>query len=750
MKRFLIICIVTVATLSLAASATELILTGSGTADSPYQVSSALEWNNLADYMATNTDSLTGKYVQLTADLDFSTDTIRQLGYGRVEIFNGYLDGNGKTMKGFSAVADTSYFGGIIITAGESSYIHDLTVSGLMTAGDKYCAGVIGRLYGSLKNITSNVTVTGTGICTAGMVAYVGAGASLAGCVNEGSVSSSGTYTAGLIGYGCADATYENCGNKGTVTYTGSTSMSYTAGMMAFSYYCTMTDCYNTGTVQTSSTSSGYATGVLGYLTASNGDTTRFYLKRCYNTGDITSGFFTAGVTGNGTNYAIVTMEDCYNTGNITSSLTTTKSSTYTAGVAAVLYLSSIYRNCWNSGTVTVVACNYYAGVLGYQKTTPTSAKSTYVVGCYNLGNVSASGSGGYCGGIISNLVKYIYLDSCYNTGAISGSQQVGGIVGRLYGSGYVSISNCYNTGDVTATTTYAGGIIGYGYYKDVITNCFNTGNISSTTSQAGGIAGYGAADMTNVYNTGTITGGTLVGGLIGATRAGYTELHNGYSTGTVTCSGENYGNILGHGTDNTTYWGTSNSMSGTYYLTANAATGAATDTASTGLSYAELAMLDLGDGWTAGDNYTYPRLTTLADNDYAKANAAAVVPADGDSYSSITTGFNVGTPDGVTWTASSGSVEIDGNNVTFSESFSGTLTMTATSGDVSVATELTCNVVVSGISDITGGGREVVEERFYNLAGAQVAEPAEDSKAIYIVVKSYSDGITETVKEVR
>ena len=75
---------------------------------------------------------------------------------------------------------------------------------------------------------------------------------------------------------------------------------------------------------------------------------------------------------------------------------------------------------------------------------------------------------------------------------------------------------------------------------------------------------------------------------------------------------------------------------------------------------------------------------------------------------------------------------------------------MTATSGDVSVATELTCNVTVTGISDITGGGREVVEERFYTPSGAQVAEPAEGSKAIYIVVKSYSDGTTETVKEVR
>ena len=56
----------------------------------------------------------------------------------------------------------------------------------------------------------------------------------------------------------------------------------------------------------------------------------------------------------------------------------------------------------------------------------------------------------------------------------------------------------------------------------------------------------------------------------------------------------------------------------------------------------------------------------------------------------------------------------------------------------------------VEGVADITGAAREVVEEKFYSVGGAQVAEPTEGTRAIYIVVKSYSDGTTETVKEVR
>ena len=55
-----------------------------------------------------------------------------------------------------------------------------------------------------------------------------------------------------------------------------------------------------------------------------------------------------------------------------------------------------------------------------------------------------------------------------------------------------------------------------------------------------------------------------------------------------------------------------------------------------------------------------------------------------------------------------------------------------------------------SGIEGtLIDGNRTVVAEKFYNLAGAQVAEPT-DGKAIYIVTKTYSDGTTATVKEVR
>ena len=55
-----------------------------------------------------------------------------------------------------------------------------------------------------------------------------------------------------------------------------------------------------------------------------------------------------------------------------------------------------------------------------------------------------------------------------------------------------------------------------------------------------------------------------------------------------------------------------------------------------------------------------------------------------------------------------------------------------------------------TGISALAADGRTVVSESYYNLAGQQVVEPADDSKALYIVVRGYDDGTTEAVKEVR
>ena len=770
---------------------TDLELYGNGTADDPYLVRGAGEWNALATYMSTHVDSLSGKYVRLADDIDFTDTTIRQLGYNRVEIFNGDLDGNGKTLKGFSATADAKGFGGIIITAGEDACVHDLTVEGSVTAGYNYCGGTIGYLYGSAQNVTSNVTMTSTASYCAGMVGYLCKNASLTGCVNTATVTGTATYTAGLVAYadtassltGCFNdgavtntlnytaglvaksmnrVTYSGCGNRAPVTNVGTLSSSYTAGLVCYASPCTMVDCFNEAAVSTSGESSGYAAGVVFYAYAKSSDTDTFTFTGCYNTGDITAAFYTAGVLAYSSTSATVTMDGCYNTGNITSNYTSTKGNTYTAGVAACYNRNSTYTGCWNSGKIASTAPVYVGGVFAYYKGTGSSTSTTIFKGCYNTGDVE--GQTNYVGGVIAYVANYTSVDSCYNTGNVTGTYYVGGVAGYMYGIG-VTMTNSWNAGDITATLNRVGGVVGYDIQSSTISKCFNVGDVTCTNTEqgvtagssgfaVGGIAGYTGATMTDVYNAGTITGSSVVGGLVGSTSAGATSIYRGYSCGKVEAPADTCGNIVGNSIiANGSSWNSSNTLSSTYYLLANDAVGTArvSDNKSTGLTYAALAALNMGTSWTAGDGYTYPLLSSAADNDYAKAHAAAVIPAEGDSYDSITGDFHVGTPDGVTWTASSAAVSIDGNAVTFGETFEGTLTMTATAGDVSVATYLTCDVSVSGVGTVTDGdGRTIASERYFTPSGAEVIEPQGDATAIYIVVRTYTDGSVAVAKEVK
>ena len=740
----------------------DIPLSGDGTEESPYLIPTATDWNALAEYIATSTDDLSGKYLMITADLDFSTDGIIPLSYDGITAFDGYLDGNGKTLSGIADTATSTYYGPMAYTTGQSALIHDLTVEGSVTSDYQYTGGLVGTLAGTLENVTSKMTVTSTAIYTGGLVGYVSATAFIKSSVNQGTVTYTGTaaaaYIGGVAGYGANGATYESSGNKGTVSYsgTGSSGSSYIAGLVGYCYPGNFNYCYNEGTVQTTNDGVGGLCGLVGYLQATSSTTGQFSFVGCYNAGDITSSYNNAGLLLSGATYAKVTMDSCYNTGNITSTYTSTKSSSYTAGLSCYYVMGSTYTDCWNAGAITAVGTAYTGGLFGYSRGTGSTSKTVTVSRCYNTGNVTSEST--HVGGIVAYHNSYTAIDSCYNTGSIAGTYYCGGISGYVNSATSTSISSCYNAGNVTAKNR-AGGILGYTSYQIPVSSCFNVGDITSTSTTQGtgssagyaigGIAGYGSAEFTDVYSAGTMTGVSCVGGIVGYVVKNKTTIDGAYFCGKIDAPADSCGNIIGMSiVNNGKNWASSNSISSTYYLAANNAANDGRDNSSSALSYAELAKLSMGDNWTAGDDYTYPRLTSLADCDYAKAYAAAVVPADSDSYSSITGTFYVGAIDGVTWTASQPVVDVYGNSVLFNTSYTGTLTMTATAGDVSVATELTCSSTSVGTSQIGTDSRTVVSERYYTPSGLQVAKPLQG--AIYIVVRTYSDGTSQAVKEAR
>ena len=757
-------------------SAGTLQLSGDGTASSPYQIATVADWNTLVDYVSSTNYQLTGTYVKITADIDFGGDTIRPIGYDQVTYFGGDLDGDGHTISGYVAVSDHDYYGALATMTTSGACFHDITLAGNVIASHDFAGGAVGFLRGSVYNIVNTGTVTSDGgQVVGGIVGGTDEGSVVSGCCNKGTVTSNYYQVGGVAGRAWISEV-KNCWNEGTV----SSSYSEAAGVVAVVYsdktgFCTVDSCWNAGTVTCSGTSSAFTAGVAshvypgsytncwneGTVTAPNsegyvsGVFSIFYgtaygnhvvMRNCYNTSDISGAAYVAGLVNYGvnSNSPMVDMYGCYNTGNLSAT------SGRVNGLANVYTVGGTYEGCYNTGNITVESSSaqYSSGLFGKNYgTTPKDTIVTTMTGCYNTGTVYATAN--QASGIVGYVYQYATIDSCYNTGDVTGNNYIGGITGTFYGTKTSRITNCWNSGNITSlgtsTSCGTGGIVGMNSTIDTITNCFNTGNVTATSQKyAGGIAGTMASVATNVYNTGDISAKTYAGGITGYKTSSHGALSNAYSTGsvTVTTEGSTYVGPIMVGTG-------TGLVSGCYYLS-EAATGTGYDTVAVAMTRAELASLDMGDGWTAGDNYTYPRLTTLADVDIARVTAVQVFPADGDSLGTVTQSFYVGAADGVTWTASPDVVSVTGNVATFTASYTGTLTMTATSGDASASTDIDCDVVVSGVSDALGSAAKVVDEKFYSISGTPVARPAEDARAVYIVVKTYDDGTTATFKEAR
>ena len=164
--------------------------------------------------------------------------------------------------------------------------------------------------------------------------------------------------------------------------------------------------------------------------------------------------------------------------------------------------------------------------------------------------NLTTSNVGlfGYLGdqATISNII----LES----GSITGVGNVGGIVGWLEpsGTGYILIKDCVNKLQITGTGDYVGGIVGYsygqGWGQSTIQNCVNYGNVSTSGDYVGGIAGFrdgvdANADVENSTNHGDVSGGTNVGGIVGA--IGWSFIENCVNNGNIT-GVSNVGGIIG------------------------------------------------------------------------------------------------------------------------------------------------------------------------------------------------------------
>ena len=141
----------------------------------------------------------------------------------------------------------------------------------------------------------------------------------------------------------------------------------------------------------------------------------------------------------------------------------------------------------------------------------------------------------GLFGAVLGGSIDSVGLENC----EVSGGWYVGGLAGAIVGG---SITNSYATASVTGTSL-VGGLVGAG--NATITNCYATGSVTGY-NYVGGLAGaIEGGSITNSYATASVTGYNYVGGLVGFC-SGSSSITNSYATGSVTGTGSGVGGLVG------------------------------------------------------------------------------------------------------------------------------------------------------------------------------------------------------------
>lgn len=178
------------------------------------------------------------------------------------------------------------------------------------------------------------------------------------------------------------------------------------------------------------------------------------------------------------------------------------------------------YANVTNTGVFTGILVGYATGDANTSKLQNIKISNT----CQMKG-------GKETGGIAGDL-SYANAYNCVNYATVQGNYIVGGLFG-YWSNKESSITTCANYGNVTATSTYAGGLVGY-FVSGTIQDCANYGDVKGTERVAG-MAGYVyEGKIQNVFNYGNIsaTNSTEAGMAFGSSGNGTTEGMVAYYSG--------------------------------------------------------------------------------------------------------------------------------------------------------------------------------------------------------------------------
>lgn len=275
---------------------------GDGTIDSPYQITSCLQLQEMENNLAAN-------YV-LTKDID-CTDTINwNDGRGfnsvgnRTTKFVGSFDGRGHAIKNLYINRPDEDNVGLLGVAGASLYIRNFSMEHATIAGKK-AVGTIGRIDANWNTVVKNISVDSDSLFTSGyesapMTYGYGVGSIVGAVLNarieesqsKATVDAKSMAAGGLVGY---DWNTDILSSSFTGKVTGGIAV---GGITGWYYYGgRITNVYSAGQVEAYYFTGDYvaAGGIIGILESGIAD---FQMKNSYSAGSVTSEGYAGGLMG--------------------------------------------------------------------------------------------------------------------------------------------------------------------------------------------------------------------------------------------------------------------------------------------------------------------------------------------------------------------------------------------------------------------------------------------------------------------
>lgn len=572
-------------------------ISGTGTQEDPYLITSAEDWNLFAKSVGGGID-YSKKYVKLTNDITIST-MVGVCDESGDRPFSGIFEGDNHTLTAnitSTATGDDENNQGVApFHLIKQATIQNLIVAGNITSASKYAAGLVGWIDGkskdsNIKDCIVKATITTSADCAGGFVGNICysdrnnlyfTNSVFAGKIINTS-SDDSRRAGGFCGYGYSNSYFENCLENGT--YTNVTYMNPRNAYGAF-YNDRVYSLYYVNKI---AVNDKYITKEYGcYQVANTAPADELYLPREIKGYQFYQSVWITGLNesypyNNGEEVSLAYVLKT-NSGKLTKDTDYTVTLSPNAPAAAGDYTISFTAKEGNSGgyagTTTRTFCVMEGENLdGYVFNTEGEGESkVYLINnerdlerlaAYVNSDHDATGKtfkqtaditltaahtsiGGYFEGK-SKCFKGTYdgnnkkISKLTVTASNSNYQGLFGYTSKAVIKNVI-LANCNITGK-----QYTGGIVGCALSSTTIENCHVSGNICATASNAsdhGGIVGSATAtSITNCTVTGTISTSVSndnYGGIVGA--ANYdVVITSCENAANISGDGQNHGGIVG------------------------------------------------------------------------------------------------------------------------------------------------------------------------------------------------------------